>query len=185
MSENLQLQHLYTPLTFFYLYLPPQGSTQHSPTSSQLRVQTSVWTQGKKWQETIKTITKLWNSILISNKSKVLRDIENDCNNQTKILVNWMKDKCPCKYHGALGREGTCFCSTQWEHQKAPYILAPMEWRCSARDIAHGVDWFVISVSYGSRVTSVELYKSKRIKISILFNEHKLNKMEHENIINI
>lgn len=50
----------------------------------------------------------------------------------------------------------TSFCSKQWEHQKAPYILAPIEWRCFAREIANELDGEVISVvKYGKSISTL------------------------------
>lgn len=49
----------------------------------------------------------------------------------------------------------TCFCSKQCEHQKAPYILAPMEFRCFARETAKGLEAVVISVvKYGRSISA-------------------------------
>lgn len=68
----------------------------------------------------------------------------------------------------------TCFCSRQCEHQKAPYILAPMEFRCFARERAKGLEVVVISVvMYGRsisakllmlNVTGKERKKKKRLR---------------------
>ena len=51
----------------------------------------------------------------------------------------------------------TCFCSRQCEHQKAPYILAPINCRCLAREIANGLEGVVISVVKYSRSISARL----------------------------
>lgn len=51
----------------------------------------------------------------------------------------------------------TSFCSTQCEHQKAPYILAPMDCRCLASEMARGLDGFVSSVSKYGRSSSAAL----------------------------
>lgn len=58
----------------------------------------------------------------------------------------------------------TSFCSKQWEHQNAPYILAPMEFRCFAKAIAYGLDDEVISVlKYGSSMSpELEGVKQKK-----------------------
>lgn len=62
----------------------------------------------------------------------------------------------------SLRRACTCFCSLQWEHQNAPYILAPIECKCLASAIANGDDSVVISVSYGSNTKSSVLHKMNR-----------------------
>lgn len=68
-------------------------------------------------------------------------------------------------------RKRTCFCSWQWEHQKAPYIFAPIECRCFARDIAKGVDSDVISAVKYSISARAELQKmGKGFWVIVLLN---------------
>lgn len=68
-------------------------------------------------------------------------------------------------------KKETSFCSWQWEHQKAPYIFAPIERRCFAREIAKGVDGDVISVVKYSSSVIAELQKmGKGIWVIVLLN---------------
>lgn len=67
------------------------------------------------------------------------------------------------KKQSILGATNRCtsFCSKQCEHQKAPYIFAPIECKCLAREIAKGLDFVVTSVLTNGRSISAKLLKRR------------------------
>jgi hypothetical protein len=67
----------------------------------------------------------------------------------------------------------TCFCSLQWEHQNAPYSLAPIECKCLASAIANGDDLVVISVSYGSNTKLSVLHTMNMRILEVISNSTK------------